>query len=151
MLIARLKLAWSFGASRVKVLNDSLLVVNEINGEYAKDIKMSLYLARVKHLQSQFKEFLVQHLPQSENSDVDVLRNLRSTIDSEYKQTILVEIFSHPSILDVKDICSMDQTNTDWMDSILLYIQNKTLPSNKLEARRVQRVTSNYTVLGRQL
>lgn len=50
-LVVELKLARSFGALRIKVFSDFQLMVNQINGEYTtKDIKMSTYMAKVKHL-----------------------------------------------------------------------------------------------------
>lgn len=51
-LIAELKLALSLRASKIRLLSDSQLVINQTNGEYTtKDIKMSTYLAKVKKLQ----------------------------------------------------------------------------------------------------
>lgn len=44
-MVARLRLAKSLGASRVKVTSDSQLVVNRVNGEYvACDTMMTSYL-----------------------------------------------------------------------------------------------------------
>lgn len=52
-LLARLRMAKQARASRVRVLCDSRLVVNQVNGEFeAKEHKMIDYLKEVKLLQS---------------------------------------------------------------------------------------------------
>lgn len=64
-----------------------------------KDMKMSTYISKVKKLQSEFEEFLIEQLQRSKNSDANALANLGSSISSEYRRTILVEIFAHPSMM----------------------------------------------------
>lgn len=134
-LIIGLKLAQAFEVSRIKVFNDSQLVVNQINGEYAtKDMKMFVYLKKVKKLQFEFVEFLIEQLPRSKNFDADPLANLGSSINSKYRKTISIEIFAHPSIMDVQDMYNMVKTNKTQVSLILLYIHKGILPSNNLEA-----------------
>lgn len=112
---------------------------------------MSAYLARVKKLQSEFEEFSIEQLPKRKNSDVNTLANLRSSISSEYRRTIPMEILDHPNIMDSKDIYSMEKIDQTWMDLIMSYIQNGALPFNKLKARKVQGVASKYSILNGQL
>lgn len=55
-MVASLQLAKALGATQLKVMNDSQLVVNQINGDYiARDTKMAAYLELVNHLQSEFE------------------------------------------------------------------------------------------------
>lgn len=69
---------------------------------------MSIYLAMVKKLQYEFKEFFIEQLPRSENLDVDALANLGSSISSKYKRTIILEILACLSIMDVEDVCNAE-------------------------------------------
>lgn len=84
-----------------------------------KDMKMFTYLARVKKFQSDFEEFLIEQLPRSENSNVNALVNLRSSINSEYGRTILVEMLDHLSIMDIEDVYSTKKTDRTLMDPIM--------------------------------
>lgn len=60
-LIAGLKLGWKLRATKIRVLSDSELVINQINGEYViKDMKISIYLGKVKKLILEFGEFLIK-------------------------------------------------------------------------------------------
>lgn len=123
-LITGLKLAQSFEKSRIKVFSNSQLVINQINRKYAtKDMKMSIYLSKVKKLQSEFKEFSIELLPRSKNSNMDALTKLRSSIGSEFRRTILIEILAHPSIINKEDICSADKKGETWIDPIISFIQ----------------------------
>lgn len=59
-LIGMLKLAQKLGATKIKVFNDSQLVVNQINDEYAtKDMKILEYLSKVSKTLA-FKEFSIK-------------------------------------------------------------------------------------------
>lgn len=59
-LIAGLKLAQNLRASKIKVLNDSKFVVNQVNDNYTtKDLKMTTYLIKVKKLIFEFVVFFI--------------------------------------------------------------------------------------------
>lgn len=70
---------------------------------------MSTYLAKVRKLQSNFEEFLIDQLPRSENCDVDALANLGSSISSKYRRMLPVEILTYLSIMDVEDVCTIEE------------------------------------------
>lgn len=114
-LIAGLKLAQSLKVSKIKILSDSQLVINQINRECAtKDMKMFVYLSKVKKLQFELKEFSIEQLPRSKNSNANTPTNLGSSISSEYRRTILIEILTHPSIMDVEDVYSTEKKDETW-------------------------------------
>lgn len=96
-------------------------------------------------------KFLKQHQHTFTWSIDDMVSISLEVIGLEFKQTILLEILAHPSILDVENVCSMDKTNETWMDQILSCIHNGTLLSGKLDAQRVQVVALKYMVLSGQL
>ena len=60
------------GVKAGKVFSDSRLVVSQVNGELgARDERMQGYLSQVRHLQSGFKSFSLQHIPRSGNTHAD--------------------------------------------------------------------------------
>src|SRR5690606_23904584 len=79
--IARLILAKDMGIKKIAICSDSQLVINQLLGTYhGRDLKMSSYLDHVKTLQSTFKEFNIVQVPRLENSHVDALANVGSSI-----------------------------------------------------------------------
>ena len=76
-LIAGMDLAHQLGATELNVSSDSLLVVNQIKGEFAaKDAKMTSYLDLAKKKSKEFQEFSVQQVPRNQNTQADALANL---------------------------------------------------------------------------
>lgn len=114
-------------------------------------MKISANLAKVKKLQFEFEEFTIEQLPKRENSYADMLANLRSSISSEYRRTVLVEINTHSSIINIKDMWSTKNIDGTWLDPILSYIQNKNWAVNELEAQKVLGIALKYTILDEQL
>lgn len=100
-------------------------------------MEMSTYLSKVKKLQYEFEELSIVQLPRKKNSDADVLANLGSSIVSKYRQTILVEILTQPNIMEVENKCSVEKMDKTWIIPIFSYIQNRILPIDKFEVRRV--------------
>ena len=78
-LVAGLKLAKDIGAEKIEILSDSMLVVQQLKGEYeAKDDGMIKYLHVVRSLVSEFKYWNITKVPRSENSEADRLAKYAS-------------------------------------------------------------------------
>ncbi|KAJ9535562.1 hypothetical protein OSB04_un001302 [Centaurea solstitialis] len=76
-LIAGLDMAYNLGARWLHVRSDSLLVVNQINGEFqAKDSKMVSYLKIAKDKIARFDKFSIEQIPRDLNMQADALANL---------------------------------------------------------------------------
>ena len=76
-LIAGLDLAHQLGATELKVSSDSLLLANQIKGEFVvKDSKMASYLNIAREKSKRFHEFEIQEIPRSKNTQADALANL---------------------------------------------------------------------------
>uniref|UniRef100_A0A803N973 RNase H type-1 domain-containing protein n=1 Tax=Chenopodium quinoa TaxID=63459 RepID=A0A803N973_CHEQI len=61
----------------LEVISESLLMVNQVNGEYAaKDARMVAYLEVTKKLIKEFKEFKIDQVPRNLNTEADALANL---------------------------------------------------------------------------
>ncbi|GKG05866.1 reverse transcriptase domain-containing protein, partial [Tanacetum coccineum] len=71
-LIAGLRIAKKIGVKNLQANVNSRLVANQVNGSYvAKESGMVQYLEKVKGLTSNFKEFSIKQVPQSENKKAD--------------------------------------------------------------------------------
>lgn len=57
---------------------------------------------------SKFKGFSIEQLARIRNLNVDALASLRSSISSEFRRTILIEIIAYSSILESKESCYIE-------------------------------------------
>ena len=75
-LIAGLEAASAFGARRVRVRADSLLVVQQVQGKWKIKERHLMPLARaVVALLEDYDEVDIQHVPRRENAEADALVN----------------------------------------------------------------------------
>ena len=63
----------------------------------ARDERMQGYLTRIKHLQKKFESFDLQHIPRGENTHVDSLATLATSLAQNLPRVILVEDLGKPS------------------------------------------------------
>lgn len=100
-----------------------------------KNMKIFLYLSKVKKLLSEFEDISIEQLPRSKNLNADALTNLWSPLGLEYRRTIPIEIFAHLSIMDMEVVCNIKKIDKTWIDLIMFNIQNKNLLRDKLKAQ----------------
>ena len=113
-------------------------LVNQVQGDYlAKDTRMVAYLDEVKIMSKKIKDFTIRQIPREENKKADALANLVSTFDFILDRSIPLEFLSNPSIENTKLVCPT-KIDPTWMDEIIAYLQHGTLPTDKLQARRIQ-------------
>lgn len=73
-LISGLRHALRLGFFQIEVLSDSLLVVNQMTGQWkAKDSRLKRLLAEASTLASLFTEFSIRHIYREENAGADEL------------------------------------------------------------------------------
>lgn len=76
-LLGALKLALKEGADEVEVVADSLLVVNQMRGEWrVKHPNLIPLFREAKDLSRRFKRFEIRHTPREGNGEADRLANL---------------------------------------------------------------------------
>ena len=86
------------GGKIAEIFSDSRLVVEQVKGEMeARDVRMQEYLNQVRHLQSRFESFNLQHIPRSGNTHVDSLATLTTSSTQSLPQVILVEDLCKPT------------------------------------------------------
>ncbi|XP_070026051.1 uncharacterized protein [Nicotiana sylvestris] len=83
-MIAGLELAKCLGAETIEAKCDSLLVVNQVNGIYkVREDRMQRYLDKIQVTLRRFKEWNLVHVPREQNSEVDALTNLGSSVEED--------------------------------------------------------------------
>ncbi|KAJ9547969.1 LOW QUALITY PROTEIN: hypothetical protein OSB04_020512 [Centaurea solstitialis] len=147
-LIDGLDMAYNLGARWLHVRSDSLLVVNQINGEFqAKDSKMISYLKIAKDKIARFDKFSIEQIPRDLNMQADALANLGSAFNEPTLESVPIIHLMSPTIEEVQ----MIEENHDWSNDIWNYLKNNQLPEDKLEARKIRLKSSRYTIFDDQL
>ncbi|CAL8117166.1 unnamed protein product [Prunus armeniaca] len=145
-LLAGLQLAKEMGANQIQIFNDSQLVVHQVNQDFtAKDISMIAYLQHTRHLLATFDTHLISQVSRYENNHADELARLASALEQGTSRNIHIEFLDQPRT-QALIICTIDHSPT-WMDPIIQFLQNQTLPANPAEARRVRYRSAGYLIV----
>ncbi|GMQ04915.1 hypothetical protein CsSME_00050154 [Camellia sinensis var. sinensis] len=107
-LLAGLKSAYYMKATELMVYSDSLLVVNQISGEYeAKDDRMAKYQELVRTEIKKFDVVRIEQIGREENSRADELAGLASMADTSIPHPLLIDFLPRPSIEDpeAEEVC----------------------------------------------
>ncbi|XP_076888867.1 uncharacterized protein LOC143539434 [Bidens hawaiensis] len=122
-LLAGLRVAHKMSAKRIQAHVDSLLVANQVNGDYeSKDPKMIEYLKKTKELLQGFQEAKVVHIPRGQNKKADALSKLASVAFDHLEKEVRVETMGQPSILE-KTVGNVETYGYSWMAPIVRYLQ----------------------------
>ncbi|KAJ9556882.1 hypothetical protein OSB04_011496 [Centaurea solstitialis] len=150
-LIAGLDIAHKLGEKHLDVRSDSLLVVNQVNGDFqAKDSKMMSYLKVVKERIAQFDHFSIEQIPRDQNTQVDALANLGSAFSDPFLESIPILHLTTPAI-EMKEEVQMNEEIYNWSLDIWNYLKHDNLPEDKMEARKTRSKASRYTIFEDQL
>ncbi|XP_076924310.1 uncharacterized protein LOC143586717 [Bidens hawaiensis] len=91
-LLAGLRVARKIPVKRIRAHVDSLLVANQVSGDYeAKDPKMVEYLKKTKELMQSFREATVVHISRGQNKKADALSKLASVAFDHLAKDVKVE------------------------------------------------------------
>ncbi|VVA40725.1 PREDICTED: rve domain-containing, partial [Prunus dulcis] len=149
-LLAGLRLAKEMDAKQIQIFSDSQLVVHQVNQDFtAKDASMTAYLQHARHLLATFHVHSINQVPRSENSHADALARLASVLEQGIGRHIHIEFLAQPST-QAPLIYTIDHSPT-WMDPILQFLQNQTLPANSAKARRVRHRSAQYLIINGSL
>ena len=134
------------GGKSVKVFSDSRLVVSQVKGKFeAKDERMQGYLSQVKCLQLKFDSFDLLYIPRNGNAHADSLAMLATSSTHDLPLIILVEDLYKP-IETRREASQVHQIRIgpSWMDSIMQFLKEDTLPEERVEADKVRRKVTRY-------
>ncbi|XP_026450727.1 uncharacterized protein LOC113350831 [Papaver somniferum] len=97
--IIGLKAVKQLDANNVKLVTDSMLVVNQFLGTYrAKEERMTLYLDHMRELANEFDQFSIGQRPRLENRHADALAYLSSTVETDTIRFVVVDFQELPSV-----------------------------------------------------
>ena len=134
------------GGKSVKVFSDSRLVIGQVKGEFeAKDERMQGYLSQVKCLQSKFDSFDLLHIPRNGNAHADSLAMLATSSVHDLPRVILIEDLYKPTETR-RETSQIHQIRArpSWMDSIMQFLKEDTLPEERVEVDKVRRKATRY-------
>ena len=129
------------GGKIVEMFSDSRLVVGQVKGELeARDARMQEYLSRVKRLQPGFNLFNLSHISKSGNTHADSLATLTTSLVGGLPRIILVEHLDRAGEV-AKDTVRIHKIRVgpSWMDPIIKFLKDDTLPEEKSEAEKIRR------------
>ncbi|XP_065023311.1 uncharacterized protein LOC135649130 [Musa acuminata AAA Group] len=142
-LLAGLELALEMQVAAIRVLTDSQLVAEQLNGGYeARDTTMAKYLARVRDLTAKFRYFILSSVPREENERADALAKLASKPVAETRP----EIEELPTRAVEMTTTAPGDAPATWVQELLRFKQDGTLPLDEVAARRLRRTHAWYTV-----
>ena len=136
----------NMGGKSVKVFSDSRLVVSQVKGEFeAKDERMQGYLRQVKCLQLGFDSFDLLHISRNGNAHADSLAILATSSAQNLLRVILIEDLYKP-METRRETAQIHQIRAgpSWMDSIIQFLKEDTLPEERTEADKVRRTATRF-------
>ena len=130
----------------MELFSDSKLVVGQVKGEQeAKDVRMQEYLSQVRRLQSDFEFFNLTHISRSGNKHANSLATLATSLEQGLPRIILVEDLCRADVVK-KDMVPIHQVRVgpSWMDPIVSFLKDDTLPEEKSEAEKIRRKAPRF-------
>ncbi|XP_076920548.1 uncharacterized protein LOC143581716 [Bidens hawaiensis] len=132
---------------RIRAHVDSLLVANQVNGDYeAEDHKMIEYLKKTRELLQGFQEAKVMHIPRSQNKKADAISKLASVAFGHLAKEVRVETIGQPSISE-RAVGNVETSGYSWMNPIIQYFKEGVVPEGKQEARRLRIKALQYEMI----
>ena len=140
------------GGKSVKVFSDSRLVVSQVKGEFeAKDERMQGYLSQVKCLQLKFDSFDLLYIPRNGNAHADSLAMLATSSAHDLPRIILVgDLYKPTETRREASQVHQIRAGPSWMDSIMQFLKEDTLPEERVEADKVRRKATRYWLFENQ-
>ena len=106
---------------------------------------MQGYLSQVKCLRSKLDSFYLIHIPKNGNAHTDSLAMLATSSTHDLPLIILVEDLYKPT--ETRREASqvhLIRIGPSWMDSIMQFLKEDTLPEERVEADKVRRKATRY-------
>ncbi|KAL5542158.1 hypothetical protein UlMin_009868 [Ulmus minor] len=104
---------------------------------------MASYLEKVRKVLNKFDTVSVIQVPRAENANDDTLAHLATGLEEHLLKIVSIEVLESPSIDKPKQVGSI-VARPYWMDPIISFLRNGTLPENKFEARCLRYKSARY-------
>ncbi|XP_071740228.1 uncharacterized protein [Rutidosis leptorrhynchoides] len=144
-LLAGLRLAKSIDVQQLTAYVNSQLVASQLNGSFeARDISMQNYLELAKALVIKFVAFKIKQIPHNHNKKAYALSKLASHLYGHITKKVMVEVLERKSTDENTLMATITEKEDCWMTPFIQYLNEGTLPDDKLEARRIQMQAPMY-------
>lgn len=106
---------------------------------------MQWYLSQVKQLQSNFEVFSIKQVLRSRNPHANSLVTLATSLEEGLLRVIRVEDLVASSWYGQFPVrVNMIHVSPSWMDPVVSFLKDGTLPKNRIKAEKVQRKALQY-------
>lgn len=116
----------------------------------ARDESMVNYLGKTKWESSRLRSFEIQLIPRSQNNKADALSKLASSSLLDVSRSGLVDVRKTKSINGDNEVYPVE-VEPSWMDDIIAYKTHWVLPSDPVQARRVQVRATHFVMIDGEL
>ena len=103
----------------------------------------------LKKLEQEGGQWDLLQIPRSENSEADSLAKAAAEDSKAFQELELTEELAKPSI-EEEELMSIQEI-TEWMKPIVQYLENGTLPEDKLQARKLRVKAAHYSMHNSEL
>jgi ribonuclease HI len=142
-LLTSMRIARELGETMLRIQSNSQLIMGQVNGEYeAKEDRMAKYLKLVKKAIDCFDEVILVQVPCEQNTGADTLAKLASSDEATHQH---IEVQYSPSHME-EEVSPID-VSSSWMIPITNYLEEGTLPSDPVEARKLKVRLARFTLI----
>ncbi|XP_071718719.1 uncharacterized protein [Rutidosis leptorrhynchoides] len=144
-LLFGLRIAFEMGIKHLHAYVDSQIVAQQVNGGFeAKDVSMKQYLQLVEKISKTFETLEVVQIPRNKNKKADVLGKLAVLTFDHLHKKVLVEVLKEKSVDEKVVIATVEEGESCWITPYVKYLQDETLPTDAIDARRIRVSTPLY-------
>jgi ribonuclease HI len=170
VLLHGMKMAKACGATRLKIFGDSNLVIQQVMNKCdAISDNMTAYRKLYYYLEGTFDGCKVSHISRASNEEADNLANIRSqclpvpqgvfweeiiersimnskasTTGEQAQHQAAFSVADNSGTAEPKEVMMIEET---WMQPYLVYMVNKTLPKDIVQAKRIIRRSKAFVML----
>nr|XP_009783814.1 PREDICTED: uncharacterized protein LOC104232340 [Nicotiana sylvestris] len=131
----------------IEVKCDSFLVVNQVNGSFeVREDRIQRYLHKIQVTLHRFKEYTLVHIPQDQNSEVDALVNLGSSIEEDDILPGAVVQLSKSVIEEGHAEIDSTRLTWDWRNKYIDYLESGKLPADAKESRALRTKEARFSL-----
>ncbi|KAL2228349.1 UNVERIFIED_CONTAM: Gag-Pol polyprotein [Sesamum indicum] len=150
-LILGLELAHEAGAKDLEVFTDSQLIALQIEGTYeTRERTMASYKEIVQRLMSKFEKCSVLQVPRTENDKADALSKFGAAMDGIRDRKITALVRKRSALSSKAEVQVVSEAES-WKNEIVKYLEDGTLPTDPVAAKRVKFQAARFTLLSGQL
>ncbi|KAL2247787.1 UNVERIFIED_CONTAM: hypothetical protein Sindi_2631000 [Sesamum indicum] len=137
-LVLGLELAYEAGARDMEVFTDSQLIAMQIEGTYeTRERTMTQYKEIVQRLMGKFSRCFVLQVPRIKNDKADALSKFGAAMDGIRDRKITALVHEQSALASRTEVQVVSEAGS-WMNEIVRYLEDGTLPGDPVAAKRVR-------------